>query len=113
MMKKLLTIILTLIASTSIVSASTNLWEFYNEQGEQLPSFEFRKDFYEQILDEDEYKGTAKQNDLYLKYLQENYIIPAPKANEIKLGAFNPPRHDLQAPSQYRNDRRNHKTFIV
>ena len=90
MMKKLLTIILTLIASTSIVSASTNLWEFYNEQGEQLPSFEFRKDFYEQILDEDEYKGTAKQNDLYLKYLQENYIIPAPKANEIKLGAFNP-----------------------
>ena len=89
-MKKLLTIILTLIASTSIVSASTNLWEFYNEQGLMLPSYEYRKDFYEQILAEDEYKGTAKQNALYLQYLQENNFVPAPKANEIKLGAFNP-----------------------
>ena len=89
-MKKILLIILTFLASTSVVFGATNLWQFYNEQGLLLPSYEYRKDFYEQILAEDEYKGTVKQNDLYLQYLQGNDFVPAPKAEEIKLGASLP-----------------------
>ena len=89
-MQKLLFSLLTFFISTSVVFGATNLWQFYDEQGLILPSFEYRKDFYEQILNDDEYKGTAKQNALYLQYLQENNFVTAPKAEEIKLGAFNP-----------------------
>ena len=89
-MKKLLFSLLTFFISTSVVFGATNLWQFYNEQGLLLPSYEYRKDFYEQILAEDEYKGTAKQNALYLQYLQENDFVESPKAEEIKLGASLP-----------------------
>ena len=86
-MQKIFLTILAFFASTSIVFGATNLWQFYNEQGLLLPSFEYRKDFYEQILNDDEYKGTVKQNALYLQYLQENEFVEIPKASEIKLGA--------------------------
>ena len=87
---KILLTILAFFASTSLVFGATNLWQFYDEQGLLLPSFEYRKDFYEQILNDDVYKGTAEQNDLYLQYLQENEFVKSPKQEEIKLGAFNP-----------------------
>lgn len=89
-MRKILLTILTFFASTSLVFGASNLWEFYNEQSLVLPSFEYRQDFYEQFLAEDEYKGTAEQNELYLQYLQENNFAPSPKAEEFKFGAFNP-----------------------
>ena len=74
-MKKLLILVLTFFATTSLVFGASNLWEYHKEQGLKLPSFEERKDFYESKIGEP-YIGTIEQNNKYLNYLE----------NPIKLG---------------------------
>ena len=77
-MKKLLTIILTFFATTSLVFGASNLWEYYKANNLPFPSFLERKDIFENEIGIEEYRGTASQNNDYLNYLE----IP-----KIKLGA--------------------------
>lgn len=72
-MKNLLSILLTFVFSFSVVSASTNLWEYY---GGNLPSVEERALIWEDLGYEGEYRGTGQQNEELLFALSEAEIEP-------------------------------------
>ena len=69
-MKKILILVLTFFATTSLVFGASNLWEYHKEQGLKFPSFEERKNVFENEI----------ANETYLDYLN-NFI------KKIKLGA--------------------------
>ena len=75
-MKKLITILFLIFLSSSALAAA-NLWEFSIETNTPFLSFADRKEIYETwIRPEENYKGTIKQNGVfldYLYYLKENY----------------------------------------
>lgn len=56
------------------VFGATNLWDFSQETNTPFMPFEVRKLIYEEMIDDD-YKGTAKQNGDFLKFLQNLYEI--------------------------------------
>src|SRR3990167_2479382 len=72
-MKKIFLTVLVFFASTSLVFGATNLWQFYDEQGLSLPSFNERKEVFENAISDEIYRGTAEQNEAYLQYLQNDF----------------------------------------
>ncbi|MFA4833565.1 MAG: hypothetical protein WC619_01810 [Patescibacteria group bacterium] len=90
MKKILLSLIISVFFISSAVYAADNLFEYYQERGEQLPAISERSEIYRNIAS-DAYKGSYEQNVSLLDHLVS--IKPIEGQNEGNLGGLTGSAH--------------------